>query len=94
VSWRKHHRYLTLIADHNRGQIVWGAEGASANVADSFYEQLGPERSAQITAVSMDMGPGYAKSTRTHAPQAVVCIDSFHVAKLAGEALDEVRRDY
>ncbi|MBA3305859.1 MAG: ISL3 family transposase [Thermoleophilaceae bacterium] len=94
VSWRKGHRYLTLVADHHRRQIVWGAEGASAKVADAFYEQLGPERSAQITAVSMDMGPGYAKSTRANAPQAVVCIDSFHVAKLGGEALDEVRREY
>ncbi len=94
VSWRKGHRYLTLVADHQRRQIVWGAEGASASVADEFYEQLGTKRSAQITAVSMDMGPGYAKSTRANAPQAVVCIDSFHVAKLGGEALDEVRRDY
>ena len=94
VSWRKGHRYLTLVADHHRRQIVWGAEGASATVADAFYEQLGPERCAQITAVSMDMGPGYAKSTRANAPQAVVCIDSFHVAKLGGDALDEVRRDY
>ncbi|MDP9345239.1 MAG: ISL3 family transposase [Actinomycetota bacterium] len=94
VSWRKGHRYLTLVADHQRRQIVWGAEGASAAVCDEFYDQLGAERCAQITAVSMDMGPGYAKSTRANAPQAVVCIDSFHVAKLGGEALDEVRREY
>jgi transposase len=94
VSWRKGHRYLTLVADHGRRQIVWGAEGASAMVADEFYEQLGSQRAAQIEAVSMDMGPGYAKSTRTHAPQAVVCIDPFHVSKLGGDALDEVRRDY
>lgn len=94
VSWRKGHRYLTLVADHHRRQIVWGAEGASSAKADLFYNELGPERAAQITAVSMDMGPGYAKSTRTHAPQATVCIDSFHVAKLAGDALDDVRRDY
>jgi transposase len=94
VSWRKGHRYLTLVADHRRRQIVWGAEGASALVADEFYEQLGPERAARIEAVSMDMGPGYAKSTRAHAPQAIVCIDPFHVAKLGGDALDEVRRDY
>jgi len=94
VSWRKGHRYLTLVADHQRRQIVWGAEGASAATADEFYKQLGPERAAAITAVSMDMGPGYAKSTRANAPQAIVCIDSFHVAKLGGEALDEVRRDY
>ncbi len=30
VSWRKGHRYLTLVADHRRGQIVWGAEGSWA----------------------------------------------------------------
>jgi len=94
VSWRKGHRYLTLVADHQRGQIVWGAEGASAQVLDEFYEQLGPARAAEIQAVSMDMGPGYAKSTRANAPQAIVCIDPFHVAKLGGEALDEVRREY
>lgn len=94
VSWRKGHRYLTLIADHRRRQIVWGAEGASAAVADEFYGALGPERCEQVMAVSMDMGPGYAKSTRANAPQAVICIDSFHVAKLASEALDEVRREY
>lgn len=94
VSWRKRHRYLTLVCDHHRGQVVWGAEGASAATADQFYAQLGAERCARIEAVSMDMGPGYAKSTRANAPQAVVCIDSFHVAKLAGDALDEVRREY
>ena len=94
VSWRKGHRYLTLVADHRRRQIVWGAEGASAQTADRFFAELGPERSAQIEAVSMDMGPGYAKSTRQNAPHAIVCIDSFHVAKLGGEALDEVRREY
>ena len=94
VSWRKGHRYLTLVADHGRRQIVWGTEGASAAACDEFYEQLGPERAARIEAVSMDMGPGYAKSTRHNAPQAIVCIDSFHVAKLGGDALDEVRRDY
>ena len=27
VSWRRHHRYLTLVADHTGKKIVWGAEG-------------------------------------------------------------------
>ena len=26
-SWRRHHRYLTLVADHTGKKIVWGAEG-------------------------------------------------------------------
>jgi transposase len=100
VSWRKGpplpdpRRRSSAPPDHQRRQIVWGAEGASATVADDFYAELGSERCARIEAVSMDMGPGYAKSTRANAPQAIICIDSFHVAKLGGDALDDVRREY
>ena len=82
------------MTDHRRGKIVWGAEGRSAKVADVFYDELGEQRAKQLRAVSLDMGAGYAKSTREHAPQATICIDPFHVVQLATRALDEVRRDY
>jgi len=52
------------------------------------------ERAGQLRAVSMDMGEGYAKSVRQHAPQAVICIDNYHVVQLATKALDEVRREH
>jgi transposase len=94
VSWRKQHRYLTLVADHIRGQIVWGAEGADAATASRFYEQIGADRAHAVEVVSMDMGPGYAKATREHAPQAIIAIDPFHVVALANRALDDVRREY
>ena len=51
------------------------------------------ERAGKLRAVTMDMGEGYAKSVRKHAPQAVICIDNYHVVALATKALDEVRRD-
>jgi transposase len=94
VSWRKQHRYLTLVCDHQRRRVVWGVEGAGEKAADTFFEELGAERSAKVRAISLDMGPGYAKSARKHAPQARICIDSYHVVALATKALDEVRRDY
>lgn len=94
VSWRRQHRYLTLVCDHRRGQVIWGTDGHGQAAADQFFAELGPERSGQLEAISMDMGPGYAKSAREHAPQATLCIDNFHVAALATKALDEVRRDY
>ena len=52
------------------------------------------KRAATLTAVSMDMTGGYAKSIREHAPQAVICIDNYHVVQLATKALDEVRREH
>ncbi|MBA3808586.1 MAG: ISL3 family transposase [Solirubrobacterales bacterium] len=94
ISWRKQHRYLTLVCDHQRRRVVWGTEGAGEKAGDRFFAELGPERASQIKAISMDMGPGYAKSARKHAPQATICIDSYHVVQLATKALEEVRRDY
>jgi len=102
VAWRKGHRYLTLVGDHRRRCVVWGAEGKGQAAADEFFAELDRadhdaeqsqdapspvlgaqqpaeadaehaigERAAKLTAVSMDMGEGYAKSVREHAPQAV-----------------------
>ncbi len=94
ISWRKHHRYLTLVVDHDRACVVWGAAGRDAKTLDEFFDELGPTRSAQLEAVSMDLGPAYVKSVTApgHAPQAIVCADPFHLVKLVGDALDDVRR--
>ncbi len=92
VSWRKRHRYLTLVSDHRRGKVVWGAEGRDSATADAFFDELGPARAVKLEAVSMDMSAGYEKSVQAAAPQAVVCFDPFHVVALATKALDEVRR--
>ena len=94
VSWRKHHRYLTLVTDHTAKKIVWGAEGKDTATFDAFFDELGPARSAALQAISMDMGAAFLKSARAdgHAPQAVICIDPFHAVKLVTDALEVLRR--
>ena len=60
-------------------------------------EELEPAifaRASRLTAVSMDMTGGYAKSVREHAPKATIVIDNYHVVQLATKALDEVRREH
>jgi transposase len=79
ISWRKHHKYLTLVSDHDAGKIVWGAPGKKAATLDAFFTGALPEGGAKkIEAVSMDLGPAFAKSVRAHAPQAVICFDPFY----------------
>jgi transposase len=92
VSWKKRHHYLTLVTDHDRKKIVWGRAGKDTATLDEFFAQLGAERAGQLAAVSMDMGPAFAKSVRAHAPQAVIAIDPFHAVKAVTDALDTVRR--
>lgn len=94
VSWKRQHNYLTLVADHIRGQIVWGAEGNDSVAANRFFRAIGKPRSHAIEVISLDMGPGYAKAAREHAPQAVIAIDPYHVVAVANRALDDVRRAY
>lgn len=71
ISWRKHHKYLKLVVDHDRAKVVWGREGRDAATLDDFFDELGPQRSAQIEPVSLDLGPAYLKSVRAdgHAPR-------------------------
>jgi transposase len=94
VSWRKGHSYITLISNHASAKFVWGQEGKDTATLDSFFDELGPERSEAIEAISMDMGPAYDKSAKKpgHATKAVICYDPFHVVALVSTALDKVRR--
>ncbi len=93
VSFRRGHRYLTLVVDHGSGRIVWASEGARAKESlDGFLAALGPERSRRIEAVSIDMAPGYYQALRERLPAAALCIDPFHVVRLANHALNLVRR--
>lgn len=93
VAYRKGHRYLMCVSDHGSGALVWAAPGRSQATAEAFYRALGPERCAQLQAVSLDLHGGWIGATRAHAPGALICADPFHVIKLCGDALDRVRRD-
>jgi transposase len=94
VSWRRRHKYLTLVSNHRTNKVVWGQQGRDTATLDGFFGQVGAEGAASIEAVSMDMSAGYAKSVAKagHAPTAVICYDPFHVVALATKALDTVRR--
>lgn len=93
VSWRKGHRYLTVVADHDRdGAVIWAGEGHDHKTLERFYDELGEHGCAQLQAVSLDMGGAYEKATNLRASQARQCVDPFHLVKLANEAVDKARR--
>jgi transposase len=92
VSYRRRHRYLTVVADHDSGRIVWLAKGRNAATLQRFFDELG-DRKATIRAISIDMSGGYEKAIRDNAPTAEVCIDPFHVVRVAADAVDQLRRD-
>nr|WP_221244046.1 ISL3 family transposase [Cryobacterium roopkundense] len=92
ISYKRGHKYLTCVVDHDSGRLIWAAPGQDKATLATFFDALGPERSAMITHVSADGAAWIATVVKERAPNAVRCADPFHVVKWATEALDEVRR--
>ena len=93
LSFRKRHRYITTVVDHDKHRIVWAAKGKSSLTLDAFFDELGNERAKQIEIVTIDMSCAFIKSIKVKASQAQIVFDLFHVLRLASDAVDEVRRD-
>lgn len=92
-SWGKGSgKYLVIVTDHDRGRVVWAAEGRSQAVVRAFFDDLGGDRAKLLTHVSADGAEWIHPVVRQKAPQAKLCLDAFHVVKWAGEKLDELRR--
>jgi transposase len=92
ISYRRGQRYLTSVADHRTGAIVWCRAGRNSATLAEFFAELGPRKDS-IRAVSIDMSGEYQRAIRDAIPQAQVCFDPFHVCRLASRATDQVRRD-
>jgi transposase len=92
ISYKRGHRYLTVVVDHDARRLVWAAAGHTKAVLREFFDALGDDRARQLTHVSADAAPWIADVVAERAPQAIRCADAFHVVAWATEALDEVRR--
>ncbi len=93
ISFRKRHRYLTVVTDHDKRRVIWVAEGKSADVFKRFFTEIGADACEHIEIATMDMSAAYRKAAAENLPNAQIVFDHFHIAKLANEALNEVRRE-
>jgi transposase len=92
ISYKKGHRYLTVVVDHDTRRLVWAAPGRDKATLRRFFDALGEDRCAAITQVSADAADWIEAVVAERCPDAVQCADPFHIVKWGTEALDEVRR--
>lgn len=93
LSYRRHHEYVTVVVDHERGVVVWASRGKNAATLSAFFEELGEERCAAIESVTIDMSKAFIKAVEEKVPSARLVFDRFHVQRLVQDALDATRRD-
>jgi len=92
ISYKRGHKYLTVVVDHDARRLVWAAPGRDKATLEGFFDSLGEHRSAQITHVTADAADWIATVVKERCPAAVRCADAFHVVAWATDALDQVRR--
>ena len=93
ISYRRGHKYLMVVVDHDTGRLVWAAEGHDRKTLQAFFDLLGPERAAKIGLVSADAAEWIGDVAVTACVNATLCLlDPFHIVRWASQALDVVRR--
>jgi transposase len=93
ISHRKGHRYLTIVVDHDTGRLVWAAAGRDRATVEAFLDAHGEERAPRSSWCPATWRAGIAGPVAERLPNAVRCVDPFHVVALATDALDQVRRE-
>jgi transposase len=86
--------YVTVVHDLDQKRLLFATPGRDHTVLLEFAVDLrahGGEPTA-IAHACMDMSAAYRKGVGLYLPNAQISYDRFHIVKLAGEAMDEVRR--
>jgi len=89
------HKFVTIVSNLETGEPLWIGKGRSEETLKGWLQSLSAEQKATIELVAMDMHRAYwnAVDDTTGLEHAAIVHDPFHITKLAGKMLDELRRE-
>lgn len=93
TSYKKGHKYITVIVNHDTNTVVWIGQGHGKSVLQQFYKSLTLEQLSTIKIVTGDGAKWITECVNEFTPKCERCVDPFHVVVWAMDALDEVRRE-
>jgi transposase len=91
---KRGHNYISLVMDMVARKLLFAVEGKGHEVLGAFKADLVTHGGdpKKIREASLDMSPAFIKGLRKYFPKAHLTFDRFHVMKIIGEAVDDVRR--
>jgi transposase len=99
TATRKGQRYATVVVEidlekRREARLLFMTPERTAASVGQFVEAMDAHgaNAHQVRLAAIDMSAAYQKGVAEHLPQAQVVFDPFHVVKLAGEAVDGVRK--
>ena len=92
ISVKKGHKYLTIVLDLDKGNVIHVGEGKGGDALNKFWNRL-RKSGAKIECVSVDLSPAYTAAVEENLPAAQIVYDHFHVIKLFNDMMTKVRRE-
>jgi transposase len=91
---KRGHDYITLVVDMDGRRVVFVADGRSADTVRQFADHLEDHGgdASHIKQACIDMSPAFISGVTQNLTEAEITFDRFHVMKLIGDAVDDVRR--
>jgi transposase len=84
--------FVTVVCALDDGRVLHIADGRGSEALATCYAAMTDEQRQAVEAVAMDMHQPYVLATQSAVPEAAIVFDKFHIAQLASEAVDQVRR--
>jgi len=92
TSYKKGHKYMTVVVNHKTGHLIWARKGHGKAILTGFFNELTEEQRENIKYVTADGARWIADCVSVYCPNATRCIDPFHVVAWVNDCLDEVRK--
>ena len=93
TSYKKGHKYITVIVDLVRKQVIHIYEGKGENGFEKFLANLTPNQRNSIKLVAGDGAKWIANVTKKELPNANFCLDPFHIKEWIIQAIDVSRKE-
>jgi transposase len=88
------HNYITVVVDLDQRKAIFATEEKDASTVDQFVDHLTKHKGdpKNTKAVSSDMSLSFIAGITKNFPDADLVFDRFHIMKIVGDAVGEVRR--
>ena len=87
TSYKKGHKYVTVVVDHDRGCLIWAHEGTGRTCSNLFLDELTREQRRAIEVVTADGARWIRQLVKRRCPNARWVMDPFHVVQWMNDAL-------
>ncbi len=94
TSAAKGHSYVTVFTDVEQSKVLFVAPGNDPHTLDAFRQDVLAHGGdpLSIEQFCSDLSPAFISGIQKHFPKSSLTFDKFHVSKLLGDAVDQVRR--